>query len=103
MGRLFYNTPCTRAFETKSIQQENPRLEVTRVFLQAAIDRFRDFVHNACAELVFNVDEISVSEWEDRSERRVVVPSKMRGQTIYHAVHRNLKTYIRCGVYFSRR
>jgi hypothetical protein len=32
-----------------------------------------------------------VSEWEDRSERRVIVPSTMRGQTIYHAVHRNLK------------
>jgi hypothetical protein len=32
-----------------------------------------------------------VSEWKDRSERRFIVPSVMRGQTIYHAVHRNLK------------
>jgi hypothetical protein len=32
-----------------------------------------------------------MSEWEDRSERWVIVPSTMRGQTIYHAVHGNLK------------
>jgi nucleoside-triphosphatase THEP1 len=62
-----------------------------RVFLEAVIDGFRDHVHNACAEFVFNIDEIGVSEWEDRSERRVIASSTMRGQTIYHAVHRNLK------------
>jgi hypothetical protein len=78
-------------FETKSIPQESPRLEVPRVFLEAVIDGFRDHVHNACAELVFNLDEIGMTEWEDRSERRVIVPSTMRGQTIYHAVHSNLK------------
>jgi hypothetical protein len=91
MGRLFYNPPCTGAFETKSIPQENLRLEVPRVFLEAVTDGFRDRVHNACAELVFTLDEIGVSEWEDRSEQRVIVPSMMRGPTIYHAVHGNLK------------
>jgi hypothetical protein len=78
-------------FETKSIPQENPRPEVPRVFLEAAIDGFRDHVHNTCAELMFNLEEIAVSEWEDCSERRVIVPSTMRGHTICHTVHRNLK------------
>jgi UDP-2,3-diacylglucosamine pyrophosphatase LpxH len=54
-------------FETKSIPQEYPRLKVPLVFLEAAIDAFRNNVHNACAELVFNLDEIGVTEWEDRS------------------------------------
>jgi hypothetical protein len=49
-------------FETKSIPQENTRLEVPRVFLEAAIDGFRDHVHNGCAELVFDLDEIGGSE-----------------------------------------
>jgi hypothetical protein len=40
---------------------------------------------------VFNLDEIGVSEWEDRSEWRVIVPSTMIVQTIYHTVHMNLK------------
>jgi hypothetical protein len=78
-------------FETKSIPEENPRLEVPRVFLEAAIDGFRDYVHNACAEFVFNLDEIDVSEWEDRSKQRVIVSSTMRERVIYHTVHRNFK------------
>jgi hypothetical protein len=49
-------------FETKNVPQENPRLRVPRVFLEAVIDGFRDNVHNACAELVFNLDEIGVSQ-----------------------------------------
>jgi hypothetical protein len=57
--------------ETKSTPQDTPRLEAPRVFLEAAIDGFRDHVHNACAELVFKLDEIGVSEWEDRSHRSV--------------------------------
>jgi hypothetical protein len=54
MGRLFHKRHAQELFETKSILQENPRLEVPRVFHEAAIDGFRDYVHNACAELVFN-------------------------------------------------
>jgi hypothetical protein len=66
-------------FETKSIPQENPRFEVPRVFLQVGLDGFRDHVHQACAQLVFNLDEIGISEWEDHCTRRVIVPSAMEG------------------------
>jgi hypothetical protein len=52
--------------ETKSVPQENPRFELPQVFLQAGLHGFRDHVHQACAELVFNLDEIGISEWEDR-------------------------------------
>jgi hypothetical protein len=38
-----------------------------------------------------NLNEIGVSEWEDRSQQRAIGPSTMRGQTIYHAVHRDWK------------
>jgi hypothetical protein len=77
--------------ETKSIPQENPRLEVPRAFLGAAIEGFQNHVHNSRAELIFNLGKIGMSEWEDRTERRAIVPSTMRGQTIFHGIHRNLK------------
>jgi hypothetical protein len=80
-----------KLFETKSAPRENPRLEVPRSFLEAAVEAFWDHVHHSCAELVFNLDEIRISEWEDRVERRVIVPTTMRGETIFHGVHRNLK------------
>jgi hypothetical protein len=41
--------------------------------------------------LAFNIDEVGVSEWEDRTPRKVIVPVSMTDQTIHHGVHRNLK------------
>jgi hypothetical protein len=58
----FLRRHADRLFEAKSVPQENPRLDVPRAFLEAAIDGFRDHIHNACAELVFNLDKIGISE-----------------------------------------
>jgi transposase len=87
----FVKRHSEQLFETKSVSQENPRLEVPRTFLEATIEGFQNHVHNSCAELIFNLGEIGISEWEDRTERRVIVPSTMRGQTIFHGIRRNLK------------
>jgi hypothetical protein len=64
---------------------------VPRAFLEAGIEGFRDHVHDLCAELVFHVNEIGIGEWEDLTKRRVMVSLTMRGQTIFHGIHRNLK------------
>jgi hypothetical protein len=45
----------------------------------------------SCAELVFNLDEVGISEWKDRAPRKVIVPVSMTDQTIHHGIHRNLK------------
>jgi hypothetical protein len=87
----FVKRHAEHLFETESIPQENPRLEVPRIVLEAAIEGFREYIHNVCGELVSNLDEIGISEWEDRTQRRVIVPSTMRGKTIFHGIHRNLK------------
>jgi hypothetical protein len=50
-------------YQTKSIPQENPRLEMPRVSLDAAIDSLRHHVHGSCAELVFNLGEVGIGEW----------------------------------------
>jgi hypothetical protein len=74
----FLRRHAEQLFETKSVPQENPRFAVPRVFLQAELDGFRDHVHRACAELVFNLDEIGISEWEDCCTRRVIALSAMK-------------------------
>jgi hypothetical protein len=43
------------------------------------------------AELVFNLDEIGMSEWEDRKDKKVMVSKTMDGQTIHHRASRNVK------------
>jgi hypothetical protein len=43
------------------------------------------------AELLFNLDEVGVSEREDRKDPKVVIRRVLSGQTIYHCASRNLK------------
>jgi hypothetical protein len=75
-------------------------LQVPRVFLEAVIEGIRSDGHNACAELVFNLDEIGISEWEDRVERKAIDPWVMKGQPIFHGIHRELK-HISVVIYIS--
>jgi hypothetical protein len=83
----FLTRHAEQLFETKTVLQENPRPEVPRVFLQAGLNGFRNHIHQACAELVFNLDEIKISEWENHCTQRVIVPSARREQTLFHDIH----------------
>jgi hypothetical protein len=44
-------------------------------------------------ELVFNLDEVGISDWEDRKMKMkaAIVPATMRGQTIHHEISRTVK------------
>jgi hypothetical protein len=77
--------------ETKSTPQEDMRLEVPRVFLNATVHHLRQYVQGMKAELVFNLDQLGVSQWEDRRDRKVVIPRTMSGQTTQHRASRNVK------------
>jgi hypothetical protein len=41
--------------------------------------------------LVFNLDEVVMSEWEDRKEKKVIVSMTMDDQTIHHGGSRSVK------------
>jgi hypothetical protein len=43
------------------------------------------------AELVFNLDEIGMSEWEDRKDKKVIVRKTIDGQTIHHRASRDVR------------
>jgi hypothetical protein len=46
----------------------------------------------ACpADLVFHLDEVGISDWEDRKSKKVVVPITVTAQHIHHRISRNLK------------
>jgi hypothetical protein len=36
--------------------------------------------------LVFDLAEVDMFEWEDRKEKKVIIPMTMDGQTIHHGV-----------------
>jgi hypothetical protein len=78
-------------FETKSTPQEEVRLEVPRAFLDETTRCLREHVQGMKAELVFNLDEVGISEWEDRKQKKVIVPTIMNGQTIHHRASRSVR------------
>jgi hypothetical protein len=43
------------------------------------------------AELVFNLDEVGISDWEDGNTRKILVPTTLLNQTIQHGISRTLK------------
>jgi hypothetical protein len=43
------------------------------------------------AELVFNLDEVVISEWWDRKDKKVIVSKTIAGRTIHHRASRNVK------------
>jgi hypothetical protein len=48
-------------------------------------------VHGRPTELVFNLDEVGISEWEDRKTKSIVIPKSMSEQTIHYRINRNVK------------
>jgi hypothetical protein len=54
------------------------------------------------AALVFHLDEVDMLEWEDRKDKRVIVPKTMDSQAIYYRASRNVK-YISIITYISVR
>jgi hypothetical protein len=77
--------------ETKSTPQEDARLEIPRIFLDETVRYLGEYVHGMKAELVFNLGEVRVSEWENRKDKKVIIPGVLSGQTIHHRASRNLK------------
>jgi hypothetical protein len=87
----FIGRHLTQLIETKSMPQEEPRLQVLRLFLDATLRSMAEAVHGCPADLVFNLDEVRISEWEDRKPKKVIVPMAAEPDSVYHAISRNLK------------
>jgi hypothetical protein len=70
--------------EIKSTRQEERRLEVPRAFLDETMRGLRKYVDGIKAQLVFNLGEVSVSEWEDENPKKVIIPKTIAGKTAHH-------------------
>jgi hypothetical protein len=61
------------------------------MFMERTVQNLKEHVHGCVAELVFNLDEVGISDWEDRKTKTVIVPATMSGQTIHHEIFRTVK------------
>jgi hypothetical protein len=99
-----YSRPVTRGWidsfslrhgddltEAKITSQEDTRLEVLRAFLDEMVRCLREYVQGMKAELIFNLDEVGMSELENRKDKKVMVPKTMDSRTIHYRASRNVK------------
>jgi hypothetical protein len=50
-------------------------------------------------ELVNSLDEIGMSGWKDRKDKKMIIPKTMDGQMIHYRASRNVKKHIDNHVY----
>jgi hypothetical protein len=72
----------------RSLPQEDTGLTVPREPLEAHIEHMKSIVPGKFADLVFNLDEVGWSDWEDRKPRRAIAPRTVSPDDVYHPVSR---------------
>jgi hypothetical protein len=77
--------------ETKSVPQEQQRLQVPRLFLERTVHDLNEHIQGCVAELVFNLNEVGISDSKDRKTKTVLVPATMVGHPIHHEISRMVK------------
>jgi hypothetical protein len=73
------------------LTQEDTRLIVPREQLENHIENMKSVVAGKFTELVFNLDEVGSSDWEDWKPRKVIVPRTVSQDNVYHSVSRRYR------------
>jgi hypothetical protein len=74
-----------------SIPQEEQCLQVRQAFLDSTVQNVKEDVQRYTTKLAFNLDEVGMSDCDDRKKTNIVVQATMRGQMIRHGTSRNGK------------
>jgi hypothetical protein len=69
-----------------SLPQEDTGMIVPRAHLEEHIRIARSLIAGIFSELVFNLDEVGSSDWEDRKPKKVIVPRSVSPDDVYHPV-----------------
>jgi hypothetical protein len=72
--------------QTQSRPEEERRSQILRAFLERIIQDLHNYIQGCVAELVFNLDEVGILDWEDRKTKKVIGLAAMLRQTIHHGV-----------------
>jgi hypothetical protein len=75
----------------RSLTQENMRLTVPREHLEAHIEHMKSIVAIKFAELVFNLDEVRSSDWEDQKPQKVSAHRTVSPDDVYHLFSRRYR------------
>jgi hypothetical protein len=66
-------------------------LQVPWVFLESTVQTFHECLQGCPTELVFNLDEVGISDRADRKMRKGLAPATIPGQRIRHGISWKMK------------
>jgi hypothetical protein len=91
MGIFVFHRHSGEVIQTTCIAQEEERVQISTTFTERTIQDLDENTQGCMAELVFNVEEVGISDWEDRNTKKVAIPAELFDQMIDHGVSRNVK------------
>lgn len=83
---------------SESYPQNQNRVFIPRIYFTNHFHTMNVYITGKASELVFNLDEVGISPWEDKKVRKVIVGKKSGNEVIFHKVNRNIKhiTMVNC-------
>jgi hypothetical protein len=70
---------------------ELPRLQIPRRHLDAYINLIKSYIPLVPSELVFNLDETGLSDWEERRPKPVLIRADLANQSLHYPVDRAIR------------
>jgi hypothetical protein len=77
--------------DVKNVPQEGQHLQAPQVFLHRPVQNLKEYIQKRTTELVFNLGEVAIWDWEDRKTSNIVVLASLGGQTRHYGISRNVK------------
>ena len=71
--------------------QDQLRLQVPRVYLEEYLDLIEVIIEATPAELVYNIDETGLSDWEEKKPKTVIVPARIPDDELHYPVNRGIR------------
>lgn len=71
--------------------QEDLRLTVPRIYLKEYLDLVEVLIKITLAELIYNIDESGLSDWEERKPKTVLVPTEIDTGDLHYPVNRGIR------------
>jgi hypothetical protein len=73
------------------VLQEQLRLWISREYLSGYISLIKEYVPLVPAELIFNLDETGLSDWEERTTKPVIIQSHASSSILHYPIDRVIR------------
>ena len=77
--------------KTEISPQEELRLKVPRTYLIEFMNLVEKIITIVPADLVYNIDETGLSDWENRKPKTVIIPKDLENEDLHYPVNRGIR------------